>query len=137
MSQENINLINRIYREFNQRNYSAVLEFFDTNFEWIAADNSPLADRSPYHGLDKIREWVFNRIAAGTEKLIVDINEIFGAENKVVMLGYYESIYKLTSKQSRSQVAHVWTITNGKVVKFQQYLDTYQVAQNAQQAASS
>ena len=133
MSQENIKITNNIYEEFNQRNYSAVLGFFDANFEWFAADHSPLADRSPYRGLDEVREGVFKRIAAGFESLIIKPDEIFDAAGRVVMLGYYDGVFKVTGKQFQAQVAHVWTFEGDKAVKFQQYVDTFQIAESAKQ----
>ena len=89
MSEENINLIKNIYEKFNGRNYSDVLELFGKDLEWIAANSSPLADRSPYHGVDAVRDGVFARIAAGFSKLTVQVDEIFRAGDKVVVLGYY------------------------------------------------
>jgi ketosteroid isomerase-like protein len=130
MSQENINIINKIYDAFNQRDYETVLKSFDSAFEWVAADSSPLADRSPYHGLDEVQEGVFNRIAAGFERLTVRIDEIFEAEDKAVVLGYYDGISTSNGKHFQAQVAHIWTIANDKAVKFQQYVDTYKVAES-------
>lgn len=130
MSQENINTINKLYEAFNNREYEAVLSFFDPAIAWIAADNSPLADKSPYQGTDAIREGVFARIAAGYEKLSVRIDEIFGAEERVVVLGYYDGIPRSNGKQSFTQLAHIWTLANGKPVRFQQYIDTRKVAES-------
>lgn len=130
MSQENINTINKIYDAFNQRDYEAVLKFFDSTVEWRAADSSPLSDKSPYHGLDAVREGVFNRIAAGFERLTIRVDELFEAENKVVILGYYDGVSKANGKQFQAQVAHIWTLADGKIIKFQQYLDTYRVAES-------
>lgn len=131
MSQENIKVINRIYEAFGQRNFAAVLDLFGPTIEWIAAVNSPLADRSPYRGLDEVREGVFVRIAAGFERLIVKVDEIFEAGDKVVALGFYDGVRKANGKQFQAQVAHIWTLANGKAVKFQQYVDTYQLAESA------
>jgi len=130
MSQENVKIINSLYQAFNQGNYPAVLELFDSAFEWVAADNSPLADRSPYRGLNEVREGVFMRIAAGFERLTIRVDELFAAGDKVVMLGYYDGVPKATGKQFQAQVAHIWTIASGKAVKFQQYTDTYQLAES-------
>lgn len=130
MPQENINVINKIYGAFGRRDYAAVLEHFGPTFEWIAAVNSPLADRSPYRGLDEVREGVFARIAAGFERLTVKVDEIFSAGDKVIALGFYDGVYKPNGKQFQAQVAHIWTLANGKAVKFQQYVDTYQLAQS-------
>ena len=130
MSQENISVINRIYEAFGQRDFAAVLDLFGPTIEWIAAVNSPLADGSPYRGLDEVREGVFMRIAAGFESLTVRVDEIFNAGDKVVVLGFYDGVYKTNGKRFQAQVAHIWTLADGKAVKFQQYVDTYQLAES-------
>jgi len=130
MSQENINVINRVYEAFGRRDFDAVLEDFDPTIVWIAAVNSPLADRSPYRGLDEVREQALTRIAAGFERLTVRVDEVFGAGDKVVALGFYDGVYKPNGKRFQAQVAHIWTLANGKAVKFQQYVDTYQLAES-------
>ncbi len=136
MSQENIKITKKIYEEFNRGNYSRVLDFFDAGLEWVAADHSPLADRSPYHGLDEVREGVFDRIAAGFEGLRIKADEIFDAGDKVVVLGYYDGIFKANGKQFQAQMAHVWTFSGAKAAKFQQYVDTFQIAESAKQTAN-
>jgi len=130
MSQENIAIINRIYEAFGRRDFAAVLDMFGPKFEWVAAVNSPLADRSPYRGVDEVREGVFMRIAAGFDRLTVKVDEIFGAGDKVVALGFYDGVYNANGKRFEAQVAHIWTLANGKAVKFQQYVDTYQLAES-------
>ena len=130
MSQENISVINRIYEVFGQRDFAAVLDLFGPTIEWIAAVNSPLADRSPYRGLDEVRDGVFTRIAAGFESLMVRVDEIFSAGDKVVALGFYDGVYNANGKRFQAQVAHIWTLADGKAVKFQQYVDTYQLAES-------
>jgi uncharacterized protein len=130
MSQENISVINRVYEAFGRRDFEAVLEDFDPTIVWIAAVNSPLADRSPYRGLDEVRERVFTRIAEGFERLTVRVDEIFGADDRVVALGFYDGVYKANGKRFQAQVAHIWTLADGKAVKFQQYVDTYQLAES-------
>jgi ketosteroid isomerase-like protein len=127
---ENITVINRIYGAFGQRDFAAVLEHFEPTIECIAAVNSPLSDRSPYRGLDEVREGVFMRIAAGFDRLTVKVDEIFSTGDKVVALGFYDGVYKANGKRFQAQVAHIWTLADGKVIKFQQYVDTYQLAES-------
>jgi len=130
MSQENITIINSIYEAFGKRDFAAALNMFGPTIEWVAAVNSPLADRSPYRGLDEVHEGVFMRIAAGFDRLTVKVDEIFGAGDKVVALGFYDGVYKANGKRFQAQVAHIWTLANGKAVKFQQYVDTHQLAES-------
>jgi uncharacterized protein len=130
VSQENISVINRIYEAFGQRDFAAVLDLFGPTIEWIAALNSPLADRSPYRGLDEVREGTLMRIAANFESLMVRVDEIFSAGDKVVALGFYDGVYNANGKRFQAQVAHIWTLADGKAIKFQQYVDTYQLAES-------
>jgi uncharacterized protein len=127
MSQENIELIKQIYKHFNERQYDEIVPHFAGDMTWVSADNSPLADESPYHGPAAIRARVFGRIEAGFEKLEVRIDEIFGAEDRVVVLGYYIGRMRGRAEDSETQLAHIWTVRDGKAVKFQQYVDTYSI----------
>lgn len=131
MSKENIELIKTIYIKFGERNYDGVLDHFADDFEWFAADNSPLADRSPYHGVNEVRDGVFARIAAGFEKLTVEADEILAAGDRVVVLGYYQGKFRGKTDEFRTQVAHIWKLRDGKAVKFQQYVDTLKIARDA------
>ena len=125
-------MVERIYEVFGERDYEAVLSHFAHDFEWHAADNSPLADQSPYQGVDAVRTGVFVRIKAGFEKLVVEPTEIFGAEGgRVVVLGYYHGRFRGKPRDFRTQVAHIWTLRDGRAVKFQQYLDTLKVSRDA------
>jgi ketosteroid isomerase-like protein len=132
MSKLNVEIVSKIYAEFAAGNIPAVLELFDPSIEWFAAENSPLADRSPYRGLNQIVEGVFTRIGLEFPGLTIQVDELLDAGNKVAMLGRYHGVRKSTGKGFHAQVAHVWTMTDGRASKFQQYLDTYQVAQTAE-----
>jgi ketosteroid isomerase-like protein len=130
MSQENIELINTIYGHFNGRRYDDIIPHFSDDMTWIAADSSPLADESPYHGPANIRSRVFGRIEAGFESLTVRTDEIFSADGRVVVLGYYDSLIKGRETSTQIQLAHIWTVRDGKAVKFQQYVDTHRIAES-------
>ena len=113
-------------------NIPAVLELFDPSVEWVAAKNSPLGDRSLYRGLSQVVEGVFTRIGLEFPGLAIQVDELLDAGDKVVMLGRYHGVRKATGKGFHAPVAHDWTMTDGRAIKFQQYLDTYQVAQTAE-----
>jgi uncharacterized protein len=130
MSQENVNRIKSLYEAFGRGDIPAVLALFAPTIEWIAADHSPLADRSPYRGVPEVREGVFMRAVADFD-VTIEVDELFEAGEKVVMLGFYHGVRKATGKRFRAQAAHIWTMAAGKVVKFQQYTDTYQLAETA------
>lgn len=136
MSQENVNVVRDIYEAFGRGNIPAVLATLDPNIEWIAANNSPYADRSPYHGVNQVLEGVFMRIGADFDGFTIKVGELLDAGDKIVMLGSYSGVVKATGKPIDAQVAHVWTITGGKVVKWQQYTDTHHLAEAAKQTVN-
>ena len=129
--------IQEMYDALGARDYESVMSHFADDIEWISADNSPLADQSPYHGIEAVRSGVFGRIAAGFEKLAVVADEIYAADGgRVVVLGYYHGKFIGAENDFKAQVAHIWTLRDGKAVKFQQYLDTLQVARDSGAVAS-
>jgi ketosteroid isomerase-like protein len=136
MSQENVNVVRGIYEAFGRGDIPAVLATLDPNIEWIAANNSPYADRSPYHGVNQVLEGVFMRIGADFDGFTIKVDELLEAGDKVVMLGSYGGAVKATGKPIDAQVAHVWTITDGKAIKWQQYTDTHHLAEAARQPAN-
>jgi len=127
----NMDAVSKIYIAFAEGNIPAVLELFDPAIEWVVAENSPLADHSPYRGLNQVVEGVFTRIGLEFPDLAIQVDELLDAGEKIVMLGRYHGVRKATGKAFHAQAAHVWTITAGKFTRFQQYLDTYQVAETA------
>jgi len=124
--------IKNLYTSFNERDYETVMSYLSDDIVWIVADNSPLAPGSPYNGIAAVRSGVFEQLTAGFDELIIDMDEIYKGEGgKVVALGYYYFKFTGQTEQTKAQVAHIWTIRDGRAVKFQQYLDTLQVARAA------
>ncbi len=68
------------------------------------------------------------RLAALFPGMQLRADEILATENKAVILGYYYNLPQKAGGTTEAQVAHVLTFENGKIVKFQQYLDTYKFA---------
>ena len=125
-------IVKAIYEAFSARDYEGVMSHFAEDFVWNAAENSPLADQSPYHGVPAIRAGVFERIDAGFEKLIVVPDEIFSADGgRVAVLGYYHGKFRGSDDEFKTQVAHIWTVEDGRATRFQQYLDTLKVARDS------
>jgi ketosteroid isomerase-like protein len=47
--------VETLYALFGERDYEAVMSYLADDIVWIVADNSPLADRSPYNGIGEVR----------------------------------------------------------------------------------
>jgi hypothetical protein len=128
MSQENVAIIRGMYEGFGRGDIAAVLSSLSPDVEWREAENFIYADRSPYIGPDAVLEGVFKRLATEWEGFAVEPAELLDAGETVVAYGYYTGKYRKTGEAVRAQFAHLFTLENGKLVKFQQYTDTAQFA---------
>ncbi len=123
----NSDIIKGLYANFASGNVEGVLAVLDTNIEWNEAENFIYADKNPYKGPTAILEGVFSRIGSEWEYFHVTDMEITEMDNNMVLMaGRYKAEYKATGKTLNSQAAHVWTLKNGKITRFQQFTDTKQ-----------
>src|SRR5205809_1069378 len=118
--------IQTLYARLGERDYEAVMSYLADDIAWIVADNSPLADCSPYRGLAEVRSGVFERLTVGFDKLVYDADEILecnGGE-RVVALGHHYFRFLWPAAEPKPQVAHVSTIPHRPAVNLQQQPDT-------------
>lgn len=128
MSQENVDLIRGLYDAFAKGDIPGVLGCMDPDIVWNEADNFPYADRSPYIGPNSILTGVFARLANEWDSFACSVTEILDAGDRVIVFGYLSGTYRATGRAIKAQMAHDWTIADGKATRFQEYTDTKQVA---------
>lgn len=128
MSEANVAVVRGIYEAFGKGDMPAVLASMHPEIVWNEADNFPYADGNPYIGPSAVLEGVFARCGGEWDGFGVEVGEILDAGDTVVALGHYVGTYKATGRSQRTQLVHVWRVEDGKVVRFQQYADTLQVA---------
>jgi len=128
MSAENVAIVRALYEAFGKGDIPGVLGKFDQKIEWREAENFIYADRNPYVGPNAILEGVFLRFVSEWTDFTVSPDSIIDAGEQVVTLGTYSGTHKKTGKSVRAQMVHVWNMSDGKAVRFQQYTDTKQFA---------
>lgn len=129
MSQANVEMVKSLYGAFARGDVPAVLAGLDAKVEWREADNFIYADGNPYIGPDAVLQGVFMRVGMEWDGFAATPERLLDAGDTVVSLGRYTGKYKATGKRIDAQFVHVFSLENGKVVRFQQYADTLQVAQ--------
>jgi uncharacterized protein len=129
LSQANVEIVRSLYGAFARGDVPAVLAGLDAKVEWREADNFIYADGNPYIGHDAVLQGVFMRVGMEWDGFAATSERLLDAGDTVVSLGRYTGKYKATGKRIDAQFVHVFSVENGKVVRFQQYTDTLQVAQ--------
>lgn len=128
MSQQNMEVIRGIYESLSRGDVTAVLGQMHQHIEWREAENFIYADRNPYRGPQAVLEGVFTRFGSEWSDFKVMPEEWLDAGNHIVVLGTYSGKHKESGREVRAQFAHVWGVTHGRAVRFQQYTDTKQFA---------
>lgn len=128
----NVAVVDGMYQSFAKGDVPSVVAAMDANIVWNEAEGNAYADGNPYKGPDAVVKGVFGRLGAEWDGFkLVDINLHEMSNNQVLATLRYNGTFKKTGKKIDAQVAHLWTLNNGKAVAFQQYVDTKQLAEAA------
>jgi ketosteroid isomerase-like protein len=121
----NVDLIKQGYSYFATGNVPGVLALFDPAIEWHECKGMPFVKGDGiYTGHDAIVTNVFMNLPVFFDGFNIAVNEIFGVDDKVVMVGYYQGTNKATGKPFKANATHVWTVKDGKAIHFFQAVDT-------------
>ena len=124
----NSSIIQKIYDDFAKGDIPTVLSMLDANVVWNEAEGNDYADGNPYVGPDAVLKGVFERVGSDHEYFnLADIQLHEMSNNQVLATLRYKGKMKSNGATIDAQAAHFWTLKNGKVVAFQQYVDTKQL----------
>lgn len=121
---QNRAVIDGLYTAFAKGEIPEVLGAMEPNIVWNEAEGNSYADGNPYIGPEAVLNGVFGRIMQEHEYFnLVDIELHDMFNDKVLATLRYDAKSK-NGKSYNAQVAHFWTLEGGKVIAFQQYVDT-------------
>lgn len=122
---ENRSIIDNLYKAFAAGDIPAVLGGMDANIIWNEAEGNSYADGNPYIGPEAVLNGVFARVGGDHEYFTLnDIQLHEMSDNKILATLRYDAKRKETGKSYNAQVAHLWALKDGKIISFQQYVDT-------------
>ncbi|MBN8674795.1 MAG: nuclear transport factor 2 family protein [Chitinophagales bacterium] len=118
-------LVKQAYSFFASGNVPGVLALFDPAIEWNECRGMPFVEGDGlYIGPEAIVTHVFMQLPVHFDGFNIAVTEIFGADNKVVMVGYYQGTNKATGNAFKANATHVWTVKEGMLTHFFQAVDT-------------
>jgi uncharacterized protein len=119
----NLDIIKSTYEgKTSEENGRNLANYVSRNISWTEAKGFPYG--GTYIGLEDITRNVFSRL--GSEWIDYKfIPENYVAEgDNVVAYGTYSGVYKKTGKAMNARVAHLWKLKNGKIISFEQFVDS-------------
>jgi len=129
LTPNNVMVVQKIYNDFAKGDIPSFQAALDEKVVWNEAENFPFADGNPYIGFDAIAKGVLGRIQSDWEYWnLTDLNLLEMTNNKVLATGRYQAKYKKNGAVINLQMAHLWTLKDGKIISFQQFADTKGIA---------
>jgi uncharacterized protein len=129
-SNPNVQIVQGMYDAFAAGDGGAVLAKFSSDIIWNEAESNSLADGNPYTGPQAVAEGVFGRLGQEWEIFTLTDQTIYAVgEDMVLATGRYRGTHAVTGKTINAQHVHLWWFENGMVKRFQQYVDTKQLAE--------
>jgi uncharacterized protein len=117
--------LRNLYDAFGRGDIPAVLGAMSSEIHWYEAESNPyMPSGTAWVGPDAILNNLFLKLGAEWDGLAVHPKSFHDAGNSVIVEGRYSGKYKATGRSLDTQVCHVWDIKDGKVTRFQQYVDT-------------
>lgn len=121
----NVELVKQGYKLFAKGDIEGVSALFHPEIEWNASQGLPYIEGDGvFIGPSAIAQNVFAKVPQNIDNFHIEIQELFGSGDKVVMVGKYQGVYKATGKEFNANATHVWTVKDGKATHYFQAVDT-------------
>jgi ketosteroid isomerase-like protein len=119
----NLEIIKSIYEgQTSEENGKNLVKYVAGNIRWTEAKGFPYA--GTYIGLENVTKNVFSRLGSEWIDYKFTAEDYVASGDKVVAYGTYSGTYKLTGKAFTARVAHVWKLKDGKIISFEQFVDS-------------
>ena len=129
MSAVNVELIQRLYAVYAQGDFDGVLQNCSPEIEWCSGGSSEdFPAFGPRKGRAEVRDF-FQTVSQAVEFSEFTPLEFYADRDKVFVLGTYTFRMKNGGRKVTSDWVHIFTVDDGAVVSFREFLDTARVAE--------
>jgi uncharacterized protein len=122
VSQETVEIVRRAYEAFNDGDLGTVLAILDPDIEWNASDVFFDQPRT-YRGRRAWQREFLRDLMQIFEEYRGEPEEIKDAGDQVVAVAQMGGTGRRSGAKAMARVAHVFTFTDGRLVKFTEFKD--------------
>ena len=127
MSQQNAEFVQGIYDAFARGDVPAVLGAFADDIEWVEAGGMPYG--GTYRGGDEVAQNVFGPITTDVDGFALVVERLIASGPTVAAVLRYTGTGKASGRALDVPAVHLWELRDGKLSRFQQFIDTVQFAE--------
>ena len=120
--QENIDAVKKGYEAFGRGDIPGLLMQLDANVSWVAFGPADLPTAGAWRGHPGVTEF-FQQLASIVDITRFETKEFIAQGDRVVVIGEGTEKVKATGRAFEFQFAHVFSVRDGKIVSFVDYVD--------------
>jgi len=122
----NLSIIKSTYEgKTSEENGRNLAEHAADDISWTEAEGFPYA--GTYTGLPSVMQNVFSRLGSEWIGYKFTPDGYVTEGDMVVAYGTYNGTYKQTQKSFSARVVHLWKLKEGKIIRFEQFVDSQPV----------
>ena len=121
--QDNVSVVKQAYENFKTGDIEALLGQMSEDVDWRLPDTEGVPFTGARRGRAQVAEF-FTTLAGAQDTLAFEPRELVAQGDKVVALGQYRWRVKQNGHEYGGDWAHAFTVRDGKIAGFHEYMDT-------------
>ncbi|MCT2407156.1 nuclear transport factor 2 family protein [Chryseobacterium antibioticum] len=122
----NLEIVKSTYEgKTSEENGANLAQYAADHISWTEAKGFPYA--GTYIGLENVVKNVFSRLGSEWIDYKFTPEDYVSSDDKVVAYGSYTGTNKVSGKHLEARVAHIWKLKDGKIISFEQFVDSQTV----------
>jgi uncharacterized protein len=129
----NIETVRGICAALGRGDFARVLDRLDETIVWITPGSNAAPMSGRRRGIEEVRGF-FEQQSQSLTLTVFELREFLAQGNRVIALVHYEGRVNATGRTFSTESAMLWTLGNGRALRFQEYTDTEALAEAARDA---
>jgi ketosteroid isomerase-like protein len=121
--QDNVAVVRRAYENFKGGNIGGILDSVTDEVDWRLPEMEGISFSGGRRGRESVGGF-FAQLSESQESVSFEPREFVAQGDKVVALGTYRWRVKKNGREYGGDWAHVFTIRDGKIAGFHEYMDS-------------
>lgn len=122
MGDDSVAVVRDAYEALGRGDVEALLGAMAADIEWHEAEGLP--NGGVYHSPQEVAANVLGPLSTDIPDFACTPEEYIASGDTVAVVCRYTGTGKATGKSLDLPVAHVWDVSDGKLVRFRQFIDT-------------
>ena len=116
-------LVMQAYEFYKDKNINGILSLVDDKVEWIGPESDYVPFAGQFHGKDQVTQF-FSKLEQTQEAINFEPQNFIAEGDMVAVTGISSWRVKATGQTYDNPWAHIFTVRDGKIVRFEQHAHT-------------